>query len=304
MKIKTKKIIAVVVAILFSFTIMGAVIVSIISPKYNAVSASADSSSYSASADRSVSHINEYFGGYEFNFDSDYVMNSYNSDTGKWEPIAGVLKFNYITFIGDGQTNYISFTFVDGKITACSASFYSFTELKTKTIYIYRLNAYNEPYRVFIFPMCYSDNLDTKFREILLHHTKPCITTSSYLDIYSYAYEEGYEEGSEEGASRGYDLGYSTGHYDGREEGEQIGYDNGYSVGYEDGLTKDYTDGYVDGLNKGHSDQITNPLSSFLEPVHNFMNTEFFGGFTYATIFNIVLFVAVATIFIKMFSGG
>ena len=42
MKNKTKKIIAVVVAVLFSFTIIGTVIVSIVAPKNNAVMASAD----------------------------------------------------------------------------------------------------------------------------------------------------------------------------------------------------------------------------------------------------------------------
>lgn len=121
-------------------------------------------------------------------------------------------------------------------------------------------------------------------------------------------YNEGYDVGYQDGDNAGYEDGYSVGSTDGYErgydEGYDLGYEDGVPVGYDTGYTSGYSDGHSDGLNLGHSDRITNPISSFIEPVHQFMNTPFFGTLTYATIFNIVLFVAVAVIFIKMFSGG
>ncbi len=121
-------------------------------------------------------------------------------------------------------------------------------------------------------------------------------------------YNSGYNDGKDDGIKTGYDEGYSAGYsygsgkgYDtGFEEGEKQGYQNGYDYGYDNG----YNLGYVDGENKSLSTQLTNPISSFLQPVHEFMNTKFFGDLTYASIFNVMLFVAVALIFLKMFSGG
>lgn len=80
-------------------------------------------------------------------------------------------------------------------------------------------------------------------------------------------------------------------------------YDNGYNEGYDKG----HTDGYQTGYNKGKLDGTTvdlNPISIFLEPVSAFMNIKLFGFVSLGLVFNIVLFVSLAIIFIKLFAGG
>lgn len=121
---------------------------------------------------------------------------------------------------------------------------------------------------------------------------------------YSNGREDGIAQGYENGYDEGYNIGLSEGHSDGYSSGYDAGETTGYHNGYETGKTDGYNEGYTNGLNKGQSAQLTNPISAFLTPVHNFMTTPFFGSLTYASIFNVVLFVAVAIIFIKMFSGG
>lgn len=70
---------------------------------------------------------------------------------------------------------------------------------------------------------------------------------------------------------------------------------------------KGHADGYEDGYNKGKLDGTTvdlNPISIFLEPVSAFMNIKLFGFVSLGLVFNIVLFVSLAIIFIKLFAGG
>lgn len=135
--------------------------------------------------------------------------------------------------------------------------------------------------------------------------------------------EESYREGYEAGKTDGYNEGYSTGKNDGLSIGREEGYEEGFQDGedhgkeiasdpvsdiyqntFNRGKDEGYKEGYAIGLNKGQSDSLTNPASFFLEPVHTFLSTELFGSFSLGDAFNVVLFVAVAVIFIKMFAGG
>lgn len=80
-----------------------------------------------------------------------------------------------------------------------------------------------------------------------------------------------------------------------------------YDKGYDDGYDNGHTDGYQTGYNKGKLDGTTvdlNPISIFLEPVSAFMNIKLFGFVSLGLVFNIVLFVSLALIFIKLFAGG
>lgn len=92
-------------------------------------------------------------------------------------------------------------------------------------------------------------------------------------------YNEGYDVGYQDGDNAGYEDGYSVGSTDGYErgydEGYDLGYEDGVPVGYDTGFSAGYSDGHSDGLNLGHSDRITNPISSFIEPVHQFMIRRF-----------------------------
>lgn len=80
----------------------------------------------------------------------------------------------------------------------------------------------------------------------------------------------------------------------------EVQYNEGYNAGYDDG----YKEGYGKGLNKGQSDSLTNPVDYLLTPVHDFLNLRLFGIIAISDMLNIVLFVGIALIFIKMFSGG
>lgn len=107
-----------------------------------------------------------------------------------------------------------------------------------------------------------------------------------YNDLYS-KYQD---------SEQSYWNGYLDGYYTARD----LSYSEGYDFGYDEG----YNLGYNAGLNKAQSDSLVNPVSYFLVPVHNFLNLNLFGVFSIGTLLNILLFVAVALIFIKMFSGG
>lgn len=77
--------------------------------------------------------------------------------------------------------------------------------------------------------------------------------------------------------------------------------DSSSSGDYDDG----YRVGYQDGLNKGQTDSFANPISTALAPVQTFLTTPFFGtNFTFGSVLSVVLFVAVAIIFLKLFAGG
>ena len=81
-------------------------------------------------------------------------------------------------------------------------------------------------------------------------------------------------------------------------------YDDGYSDGKLVGYDEGYKEGYSNGLNKGQSDQVTsNPLGLFLQPVSDFMHIQLFGTIALVDIFNIILYVSLALVLIKMFAG-
>lgn len=84
--------------------------------------------------------------------------------------------------------------------------------------------------------------------------------------------------------------------------GYNFGYNNGYnsSTAYSDGFNAGYSSGY----NVGLSEQFIHPISAILDPVHSFMSTNLFGSFSIGSAFTVALFVMVAIMFIKMFSGG
>ena len=133
-----------------------------------------------------------------------------------------------------------------------------------------------------------------------------------YTDGYNTGKQEGYTDGyntgkqeaTDEAFENGYDQGYNKGTADGRYEG----YNDGFNTGKEEGLTEGYDNGYntgyTNGYNKGQTTQVSNPIVYLLTPVHTFLDTNLFGSFSLGDAFNVVLFVAVAVIFIKMFSGG
>ncbi len=111
-------------------------------------------------------------------------------------------------------------------------------------------------------------------------------------------YELGYNEG--------YAAGHCIGHDEGYVAGQKAGYNSGYTSGQNAGYDSGYTVGYNEGLNKGQSDAFgsLNPLSLFFEPVQKFLDTPFFGKFTFGSVFGVLLFVALAIMFIRMFGGG
>lgn len=78
----------------------------------------------------------------------------------------------------------------------------------------------------------------------------------------------------------------------------------GYESGYQDGYKTGYDTGYSQGYNKGQTEQLTNPANFFLQPAIAFMQTDLFGSFSLGDAFQVVMFVLVAIIFIKLFAGG
>lgn len=74
-----------------------------------------------------------------------------------------------------------------------------------------------------------------------------------------------------------------------------------------DVLKAEYDKGFKAGYDKGKLDGSPvdlNPISVFLEPVSAFLNIKLFGFVSLGLVFNIVLFVSLALIFIKLFAGG
>lgn len=272
---KTKRLIAVVVAVLFSLTIIGGVLLSCLSSKNETVTASADST---------VNCWNEtvlvpVHGTYLFDEDLNNVDLNRWSTGGDWH----IIRFPFLITVPYG-TNYssfcqwIAFEISSERVAISYNIVYDDISDWTEED-VYRSNEYGW--------------LEYHYRIITLDTYVP---RSFYLFLKEFAEELYVDEIYENGYDVGYGEGYSVGDTD--------GYSRGYSVGDTDGYSRGHTVGYSEGLNKGHSDSISNPISSFLEPVHQFMNTPFFGTLTFASIFNIVLFVLLAIIFIKMFAGG
>ena len=83
----------------------------------------------------------------------------------------------------------------------------------------------------------------------------------------------------------GYEAGYADGYNDGRADGIDQGYDEGYQAGYADG-------------------QVINPLVFFIQPVQDFFGINLFGTISIGDILNLLLFIGVGLIFIRMFAGG
>ncbi len=129
-----------------------------------------------------------------------------------------------------------------------------------------------------------------------------------YSNGYNTGHKEGLQDGLEQGREEGYNEGYDTGKQEGITQGEAQGRVEGYNDGKQDGIQEGYNTGYdeghKDGVNLGQSTQLSNPVNFMLKPVSDFLNIKLFGVVSLGTIFNIVMFVFVATIFIKMFAGG
>ena len=140
---------------------------------------------------------------------------------------------------------------------------------------------------------------------LLTDDNKPAVAGFDGLDPMYYSPESKYDPSSPEpGYDEGYEAGYNDGYDEGYESGMEKGHDFGYEEGFAAGTEQGYKEGYSAGLNKGHSDNITNPLAVALDPVETFMTMPIFGNVTIGQFFNVVLFVLIASIFIKMFAGG
>lgn len=86
--------------------------------------------------------------------------------------------------------------------------------------------------------------------------------------------------------------------------GHTAGYDEGHTAGYNDGHTAGYNQGYTAGKDAGLAQTLNNPLSFFFNPVVSFLDTEIFGVISIGDVLALLLYTAVAIIFIKMFAGG
>lgn len=134
---------------------------------------------------------------------------------------------------------------------------------------------------------------------------------AGFADGQSADYKDGYDDGYRDGYQDGYDPTAGT-YEDGYDEGYNIGYNAGYEQGYIEGELEGEQEGYEQGYNNGYnqaiadgaSGLISNPVAYFIEPVRVFLDTDFFGGFSYGDLLSIVIFVSVACIFLKMFAGG
>ncbi len=117
---------------------------------------------------------------------------------------------------------------------------------------------------------------------------------SGYIAGYNSGYIGGYSEGEAAGYTNGYSEGEAAGYANGYSEGSQTsyqsGYDNGYNIGYQNG----YDDGYESEFNI---------ITEFLAPIDTFLSFKI-GDVSLGTIISIILFVWVATIFLKFFAGG
>lgn len=286
MKNRTKKIIAVIVAVLFTLTFIGAIIVSVIAPKNNAVTASADTGdiiTYSTEIP-TVEQVTKYriVGCYKMNIPSDLPLSS---------SFTWTASSRQLILIKGLACKQLQFASKDGKLSGILASLSNGSSFSNTEIFISNGWVEND-FAYWCFYGAYNANIFNLVRNFGV----VALDTQGYTVTRNEFYNEGH--------TAGYTEGYDSGHTAGYEEGYDVGFEDGLPQGYDTGYNDGEADGYNKGLSKGHSDRITDPVTSFLQPVHEFMNTKFFGDLTYATIFNIILFVAVATIFIKMFSGG
>ena len=98
---------------------------------------------------------------------------------------------------------------------------------------------------------------------------------------------------------------------DGYDAGESAGYNQGYDNGYTDGVNdsdgnyqEGYNKGYTIGKDAGLAAQLGNPISAFIQPAEEFLNMKIFGAISIGDIINVMLFIAIGLIFLKIFAGG
>lgn len=127
------------------------------------------------------------------------------------------------------------------------------------------------------------------------YHAGSANNKDSYDKGHSDGYQVGFQEGKTEGLNEGYNNGFSAG----EAQGSADGYNKGYDVGKVDG----YELGYADGMDVGFV-QNSSVITYFLAPVATFMEMKLFGIVSLNSVFSVVLFVLIATVFIKLFAGG
>ena len=134
---------------------------------------------------------------------------------------------------------------------------------------------------------------------------KPIAYYHSFLyDIIDKRQETGYNQGYEEGETAGQEAGYNQGYEEGETAGQEAGYNQGYEEGETIGHEAGYNQGYTQGYDAGVSAGLTNPIEYFIKPIDEFMSIKIFGTLAIGNILSIILFVAIALIFLKMFAGG
>lgn len=101
---------------------------------------------------------------------------------------------------------------------------------------------------------------------------------------------EGYSA-YEDGRADGYDEGYGAGH--------EVGYDEGYDVGTSDGYEDGYNAGYAVGL-----EEVQPSASTMVAAAGNLLNADIFGTWSLADILTIMIGLACAIAFLKLFAGG
>lgn len=101
---------------------------------------------------------------------------------------------------------------------------------------------------------------------------------------------EGYSA-YEDGFDAGYDEGYGAGH--------GAGYDQGYDVGTSDGYEDGYNAGYAVGLQ-----EVQPSASTMIAAAGNLLNADIFGTWSLADILTIMIGLACAIAFLKLFAGG
>lgn len=69
-----------------------------------------------------------------------------------------------------------------------------------------------------------------------------------------------------------------------------------FNEGYEQG----FNDGYDVGVGQG----LANPLTIFVRPINSFLTTDLFGTISIGDVMQVLLFICLALIFLKMFAGG
>lgn len=259
MKTKTKKIIAVVVAVLFTLTIIGAIIVSVVVPKNDKVYASADTATVTADTPPFVNMRVPLAGCYLFAFPAGGSGTTTSTDYTLNTPILiGTLVTSYIHIVysSDGIPIQIMCT--------------SLNDNSRNTVYGGG-RWYNTSYQFWCFPF-YTRSYDTAIMDLVSKYGTPALDNNSAQNIQDIIYNTGYEDGYNKGYDRGYESGHNSGSSEGYDYGYEIGYNEGYDIGVEDGIPQGYetgyndghSDGYSAGRSMGHTDQITNPLTALL----------------------------------------